>query len=123
MQGAASPMPKYLHLSVISSTQSQHCSVGSAAGNNLLCSLEFPCLSFSNFGTGVLARKDCLGHPSSATIKLSKQGEGEVLAPCVPLPMKDRVKPLVSTEQPVSIEHSMPTLPPCVLLVVQGFAS
>lgn len=117
MQGAASQMLKYLHLFVTPWAQPQHCSVGSAAGNNLLCSLELPYLSISNFGTGVLTNQDCLGHLSSATIKLSKQGEGEVVVPCVPLPMKDRVRLLVSTEQP------MPTLPPCVWFAVQRFAS
>lgn len=52
---AAPQMPKHLHLFVISWTQPQYCSVGSAAGNTLLCNLEFPCLSFSNFGIGILA--------------------------------------------------------------------
>lgn len=95
MQGAASQIAKYLHLFVISCTQPQHCSGGSAAGNNLLCSLELPCLGKS--GTAVLASKDCPGHPSCAPIKFSTQGEGEVLSPCVPLPVKDRVRLFVST--------------------------
>lgn len=71
MQGAVSQMPKYLHLFVISWTQPQHCSEASAAGNNLLGSLQLPYVSVGNFGIGVLASKDRLGHPSAATMKLS----------------------------------------------------
>lgn len=87
---AASPTPKYLHLFVISWTQPQHCSVGSAAGNTLLRNPELPCHSFSNFGTGILANtKTILVIPVLLWQNLAKgerrRGPGTM---CLPAPWR-----------------------------------
>lgn len=89
---AAFHMPKYFHLFVISWTQPQHCSVGSAAGDPLLWNRDLSCPSFSNSGTGTLANTKAILVTRFPTTTFSQGGEGErSWCHVSPWPMKDKV--------------------------------